>query len=184
MLVCLQLLVVLLSPLAIQDRARPPEDSVEMLPREIKLGRDRGFAAFLRGIEVTDRRFEPFHLKITVSGESNLQVHTAKFETEFGSFESFIPRGQLPRWQAAAFGSNPRPSPNATLEAVHHKEERFFQIELGQAVWLARTKTLKVTVLGRLREREYELSGKGLKRFQEWLRPRVEDRLPNKGGGP
>ena len=180
MLVCLPLLAVLLSPFAGQDRARPPEDAVETMPREVKLGRNRGFAAYLQGIEVTDRRFEPFYLRITVSGESNLRVHTARFETEFGSFESFIPKGQLPRWQAAAFGSNAPPSADATLEAVHHKEERVFQLELGQAVWLARSKTLKVTVVGRLRERDYELSNKALKRFQEWLRPRVESRLPKK----
>lgn len=177
------LLIALLLTPTTQDRAQPPDQSVETMAKEIRLGRDRGFAAWMRAIEITDDRFVPFHVKITISAESNLNVHTARFETEFGSFESYIPRGQLPRWQASAFGSNAPPSPNSTLEAVHHTEERFFQLELGQAVWLARSKTLKVTVVGRLRERNYEVSGKALKRLQDWLLPRVEARLPNRDGG-
>lgn len=170
--------LVLLLPSA-QTSVKPPETSVEMMPKEVKLGRDGGFTAWMRGIEITDERFEPFHLKITVTSDSNLQVHTARFETEFGSFESRIPRGQLPRWQASAFGSNAPPAPNATLRSVRQEEERFFQVELGQAVWLARTKSLKVTVIGRLRERSFDLGPKSLKRLQSWLAPRVNARLPS-----
>lgn len=177
------LIAVLLPPASAtaQAPARPPSQSVEIMPREVKLGRDRGFTAFMQGIEITDDRYVPFHVKITISSDSNLSVHTARFETEFGSFESLIPPGQLPRWQASAFGSNAPPTPDATLDSVHQKEERFFQLELGQAVWLARSKSLRVTVVGRLRERSFELRPKALKRLQDWLSPRVEARLESRG---
>ena len=166
-----------------QETSRPPEQSVETMKREVRLGRDRGFVAWMRAIEITDDRYVPFHLEITIASDSNLGVHTAKFETEFGTFESFIPRGQLPRWQASAFGSNEAPSPNATLQSVRQKEQRFLQVELGQAVWLARSKTLTVTVEGRLRERTFEVEPKALKRVQDWLAPRVEARLPKRDAG-
>lgn len=156
-----------------QQRAAPPPNSLEQMARPIRLGRDQGFTAYLTPMEIIDQRFHPFLVRIKLTAESNLGLQRIRFVTEFGEFESEIAKADLPKLAGPAFGDTRRPSNSAILK-LKRVEDRSFNIDTDQAVWLAETGVLEVTMFGPLRERHFRLSKKALARLQKWLLPRLD----------
>ncbi len=151
-------------------RAPPPANAIVRMRQSVNAGADRGHRVKLKGVEITDSRFNPFLIQVTISGDRGLGIYKARFVTEQGEFSTQLPKDSNARWNGGlAFAPGGADSQFSTKQT----EERTFNIDLEDAILLVESETLEFTLTGRLQERSYKLKSKQFESLKKWFAPRV-----------
>lgn len=177
--VCLLALQSITAPAAAQSAQEtpalgsrtPPPRAIVYMRKSISLGKAQGHRVRLKAVEITDTRFNPFLIQVTITGDKSLGIYKASFSTDLGTFETELPRQRNPRVQ---FGFTNAPTGADSTFSAEHREEHTFNITNADAALLLQSNTVSVTFTGRMQERNYTFKPKALDALKEWLAPRVE----------
>ena len=152
-----------------------PADTVPMRTTA-KLGRSElGYRAILRGIHVTDERFNPLYLYVELTGKEPFGLRRMLLEA--GDEEVVVL--DLPpesRGNTERYGSVPPvPEPGTSTELRYvSKEERTFPLPVEQAQRLATAPELTVVLVGSSdRSSRHPVKPKELAKLRDWLEKRL-----------
>ena len=169
------------SSLVLADPQRAaPRDTVPMRTT-VKLGRSKmGYRAILRGIHVTDERFNPLYLYVELTGKEPFGLRRMLLEA--GDEEVVVL--DLPpesRGNTERYGSVPPiPEPDTSTELSYvSKEERTFPLPVEQAQLLATAQELTVVLVGSSdRSSRHPLKDKELAKLHDWLEEQLSHLEP------
>lgn len=167
---------VVVGPQVLEARQRAaPADTVPMRTTA-KLGRSKlGYRAIVRGIHVTDERFNPLYLYVELTGKEPFGLRRMLLEA--GDEEVIVL--DLPpesRGNPERYGSVPPvPEPGTSTELSYvSKEERTFPLPLEQARPLATAPELTVVLVGSSdRSSRHPVKPKELAKLRDWLEKRL-----------
>ena len=141
--------VVVAAPSVLADQQQAaPADTVPMRTT-VKMGRSRlGYRAIVRGIHVTDERFNPFYLYVELTGNEPFGLRRMVLEADDEVFVLDLPPES--RSDVGRYGSvPPLPPPGASTKlSFDLKEERTFPFPVEQAQQLATARELTVVLVG------------------------------------
>jgi hypothetical protein len=167
--------VVVTGPLVLADQHRAaPADTVPMRT-SVKMGRSRlGYRAIVKGIHVTDERFNPFYLYVELTGNEPFGLRRLLLEADDEVIVLDLPpesRGDIERYGSVP----PLPPPGTSTELRFvSKEERTFPLPLEQAQPLATTRELTVVLVGSSdRSSRHPVKNKELAKLRDWLEKRL-----------
>jgi len=167
--------IVVAGPLVLADQQRAaPADTVPMRTT-VKMGRSRlGYKAIMRGIHVTDERFNPVYLYVELTGKEPFGLRRLLLEADEEVIVLDIPpesRGNTERYGAVP----PLPPPGTSTELRFvSKEERTFPLPLEQAQQLATARELTAVLVGSSdRSSRHPVKQKELAKLRDWLEERL-----------
>ena len=160
-------------------RAEPqraaPRDTVPMR-KAVKLGRSKmGYKAIVKGIHITDERFNPFFLYVELSGRKPFGLRRMLLEADD---EEVVVLDLQPesRGNTGLYGTVPPVSePGTSTELSFDSwEERTFPLPVEQAQLLASAQELTVVLVGSTdRSSRHPVKPKELAKLRDWLEERL-----------
>jgi hypothetical protein len=151
-----------------------PADTVPMRTA-VKLGRSKmGYKAIVKGIHVTDERFNPFYLFVELTRKEPFGLKRLLLEADDEVLVLDLPPES--RADVGWYGNVPPvPEPGTSTELRYvSKEERTFPLPLEQAERLATAQELTVVLVGSSdRSSRHPVKPKELAKLRDWLEKRL-----------